>query len=166
MTDMTTVPAKTVALDALLVIALSTGLGGCRAEAEPAVQVTRQTQVAAKAIGDPCKEGDGWTPEPIQGPANPAEPVMVAVPAGYVDYPQVSPGVAYCMRESVAYPYGYYTMNCATDADCPSSSRCDGTLCRAPCTQDADCVSPMTCCPVTNPSGVRYCINSAALNKR
>ena len=97
-------------------------------------QVTTEALVVAKAIGDPCDRSDGWTPQPVQSQPVVADvPVANPVPADYVDYPQLGPGIGYCLSHSPGYPYGYYTMNCASDGDCPEPSRCDDTLCRAPC---------------------------------
>jgi hypothetical protein len=178
MIDITKIfPARAFCLVAGVVLAVKAVLGCSRAgseSTEPAPQITstetasepvgvlRQAQVAAKAIGDACNESDGWSPEPISQPAGGTDPVAIPVPPGYLDYPELSAGVGYCLRKSSVYPYGYYTMNCSSDADCPLPARCDDTLCRAPCTKDADCASPMTCRPVTDANRIRYCMDSAA----
>jgi hypothetical protein len=171
MTNIMTVNDSTARCASLITFALSLVLGCARAGSEsgdePAPGVTRQAQVVAKTVGDACEESDGWTPEPIPVPAGSPDPVVVPVPAGYIDYPQIKPGIGYCIRKGPGNPYGYYTMNCAADTDCPQPSRCDKSTdwgrCRAPCTKDLDCVSPMTCRSVSDPSQVRYCMDSVAL---
>lgn len=63
----------------------------------------------------------------------------------------LGPGIGYCIRNQ-AYPHGYYTMNCGSDRDCPSPSRCDdGNQCRLPCSSNDECVSPTTCRPHGTP---------------
>lgn len=133
----------------------------------PQVSATRPAVVSAKKIGDGCEESDGWTRAQIPVHADLANgaPVADPVPEGYVDYPQLRPGVGYCLVKSLGYPNGYYTMNCASDADCPSPSRCDDKRCRAPCTQDTDCAAPMTCLLASDPKRVSYCIHAAAIQE-
>src|SRR5206468_517637 len=54
---------------------------------------------------------DGWTPAPIPVQSRDAGggPVANPVPAGYIDYPQLAPGIGYCLRPGMTYPYGYFT---------------------------------------------------------
>jgi len=95
---------------------------------------------AGLRVGDPCTEGDGWHPAPIPCDSPDAgRPATCAVPAGYVDRPQLPPGIGFCLTPGGEYPYGYFTMNCSVDANCPAGSRCDGVLCRRPCATDTDC---------------------------
>lgn len=159
-------------LSATLVVSLGLSSTACskaapEIENQPSIQVTHQTELVAKAIGDACEASDGWTPEPVavQQRAPGSDPVANPVPQGYVDYPQLAPGIGYCLRPSLVYPSGYFTMNCASDADCPGKSRCGDTVCRAPCTTDADCTSPTTCSPESDPTPVRYCMDSAAVQR-
>lgn len=76
-----------------------------------------------------------------------AGPQGIDVPEGYVDYQDLAPGIGWCATSPV-YPYGYFTMNCGSDRDCPASAKCDdGMMCRAPCSSNDDCKAPMTCRP-------------------
>jgi hypothetical protein len=110
-------------------------------------------------IGDSCKHADGWIPAPL-----PTEPdqtpagkfVAHKIPAGYIERHNLGPGIAYCLPPTMIYPGGYWTMNCLADTDCPAPARCDGEMCRKPCSKDSDCGSGTTC------SGgvevLRYCM--------
>ena len=106
------------------------------------------------AIGDPCTADDGWQPDPlvIEGDTAPSDqPTAIEPPEGYVDYSDLPPGVRYCIPSGGAYPLGYMTASCETNADCPDQALCmDPHLngqCRRPCSSDGECLSPTTCIP-------------------
>lgn len=104
-----------------------------------------------KAVGDPCTT-EGWHPAPYATEAPDTDtPTAIPVPSSHVEQWQLPPGVGYCIPPGYAYPYGYFTTNCATDSDCPSGARCDGLNCRRTCSSDADCKAPMTCPPPAPP---------------
>lgn len=123
------------------------------------------TAAAAKGhrIGSPCTLADGYAgiPEPVK-PADAGELWAAGPPFG-PDFFQLAPGVGYCIPagSGKSYARGYYTMNCATDGDCPAGAQCDGRLCRAPCQSDNDCSAPETCSPnestATEATPVRFC---------
>jgi len=73
-------------------------------------------------------------------------------PSATADATKLAPGVGFCLHGSQAYPNGYFTSNCASDADCPKGAKCDdGGLCRATCSGDSACKAPMTCRPHGSP---------------
>jgi len=124
--------------------------------------VTGRTSAAlsSNAVGDPCTASDGWTPPPEDSSlASARGPVGVAVPPGTPERHTLAPGIGYCLEPGPMYPHGYYTMNCKADGDCPTGSRCDGLLCRRPCTSDTDCTAPTRCAPAAGvgPARVRSC---------
>jgi hypothetical protein len=127
-------------------IAMALAISSCPATNDP--------PKAGLRVGDPCTEADGWHPAPISCDSRDAgNPTTCSVPAGYVDRPQLPPGIGFCLSPGGEYPYGYFTMNCSQNANCPAGSRCDGVLCRRPCTADSDCqsdgVKPFACSDAT-----------------
>lgn len=143
---------------ALVVICLA---GSCESQ-EPAVPASSTVKSEAdgsaakeisggKSVGDPCELTDGFVPSfpecpKLDGPP-PAIPVnCVKVDGGPVESTaHLPPGIGYCLQESTRYPYGYFTMNCATDVDCPATARCFEGLCYASCQSDDQCSAPTTC---------------------
>jgi hypothetical protein len=110
------------------------------------------------AIGAACKAEDGYVPGDRCGDAGASASAPTncapggAAPGGqFTDLP---PHVGYCLRAQ-EFPDGYFTMNCATDADCPGGSRCGSKLCWAPCSSDGDCRAPSTC--PADGSSLRIC---------
>lgn len=103
------------------------------------------------AIGAACDRQDGWQPrQPVPDAGELADGGLPDnnVPDGYVDYQDLPTGIGWCLTNNQDYPYGYFTMNCKNDDDCPSSAKCDdGMMCRAPCGSDRDCRAPMKCLP-------------------
>lgn len=101
-------------------------------------------------IGSPCTAEDGW--QAVSHENDAAFGLVVPSPdeRGIGDLP---PGIGYCLTPGGLYPYGYFTMTCTRDSDCPSDAVCDMTLCRAPCRTDADC-NPPTACVL---KGVPFC---------
>jgi hypothetical protein len=118
------------------------------------------------AIGSACGAGDGYqqtgpTPEAAAAAAAASKdgsPTLVPPSPGYRDLPQLPPGIGYCLTPSTLYPNGYFTMNCHADGDCPQGSKCDGMLCRKPCTADSECPSPNVCGPPRGAVPVRFCL--------
>jgi hypothetical protein len=114
--------------------------------------------VTGKAIGSPCEPEDGWMPAPETPPAKPAAgPVASPPPPGFQEHHSLAPGTGYCLEADKLYPYGYFTMNCKSDTDCPGKSRCDGFQCRLPCSSDQECTAPTRCGAPGGLLRVRYC---------
>jgi hypothetical protein len=99
-------------------------------------------------IGAPCARADGYQQaEPLIPPD--ASAPWGSAPTGIAEN-QLPPGVRYCIVTD-AFPNGYYTSNCKTDADCPTGARCFGEFqCEAPCQSDNDCKAPTVCFPPAN----------------
>jgi hypothetical protein len=116
-----------------------------------------------QAVGDPCSPEDGWLPAPYATTV-PTSPTLTQLPPTYIEQWQLPPGVGYCGPPGGVYPYGYFTMNCSTDADCPAGARCDDIQCRRPCSSDRDCKAPTTC---MGPSGsLRFCYCDSCMATR
>lgn len=113
-------------------------------------------------IGSPCNVEDGW--QPVSHDRNDADSgVPLTIPSpDERDRTDLPPGIGFCLGRGGLYPLGYFTMNCARDADCPFDTSCDGSLCRAPCSSDADCIPPTRCDAL---SGLRICYFRDALWK-
>jgi hypothetical protein len=133
---------------------LTVGCAGYDNSGEAALHATSlatETDGSEKKVGEPCSYEDGWVPkETVTATAlAPAQPSQL-------DFPSLPTSIPYC-QIGVAYPAGYFTMNCQADADCPSEARCDdGGKCRMPCTEDAECTAPMRCRPHGKPE-LRFC---------
>jgi hypothetical protein len=110
-------------------------------------------------VGAPCKRGDGWEPPAV---ANAAEIDASAGPVihdrnhlmaiGWKDFNELARGIGYCMPPGGIYPDGYFTMNCAADADCPGGAFCDQGQCHSHCAVDSDCGTGMSCSGFPQPS--------------
>lgn len=104
------------------------------------------------AVGDPCTT-EGWHPTPYATAVPDSNvPTATPVPPGHLESWQLPPGIGYCMSPGGGYPYGYFTMNCVSDSDCPGGARCDGLMCRRPCGSDGDCRKPTLCVGPAIPS--------------
>jgi hypothetical protein len=112
---------------------------------------------SARAVGDACNSVDGWTPAPLplSAPIVGGKPVAIAVLPGRTERHQLATGVGFCLPPGGIYPNGYFTMNCTTDSDCLGSARCDGELCREPCSRDSECGSGTRC--RGGDASLRYC---------
>jgi hypothetical protein len=141
------------------------GMGACgrRAVEEAGVATLRSDERLAVApiaaspdsghrvsIGDPCSGSDGHqltvTGIAVANAASQG-PVAMAPDPNFVDYHQLAPGIGYCIRPGEVFPHGYYTMNCAQDADCPAGATCAEGQCVSSCTSDTNCVAPARCAP-------------------
>jgi hypothetical protein len=124
------------------------------------------------AVGAPCTEKDGYRPKAYDCPApdGGADGPRNCLPPDTPEYwerNRLPPGIGYCLTGPV-YPYGYFTMNCASRSDCPAGSECDSTQCRVPCTSNADCRPPTTCpslLPNPAPNAVPFCQCSDCLRR-
>jgi len=103
-------------------------------------------------VGGPCRRTDGWQEPDFGGTLPPDSRTPVAISGAQLAMIPVKqpsdlpPGVGYCIAPSEIYPNGYYTMNCAIDADCPGATFCEGIgQCRRQCSTDADCGAGMDC---------------------
>jgi hypothetical protein len=109
------------------------------------------------AIGDPCQPGDGWQPpDPGIGASGDGSTPVAESPseladAAWLDFPELPPGIGYCLTPGGVYPRGYFTMNCSVDSDCRGVAFCEGASsttigqCRRECFGDADCGSGRSC---------------------
>ena len=71
-------------------------------------------------VGAACSRSDGYQLAAHSDPnADSGLPHVVPVAAGWTDFYQLAPGVGYCLAPGEKNPWGYFTMNCATDNDCP-----------------------------------------------
>src|SRR5438105_2310220 len=96
-------------------------------DGQGSIAATRSGLAATGLIGSACIASDGWQRDPLTSLANAGamgtaqEPIVVSVRAlaiRQVDRHNVAPGTKYCIPKSPAYPNGYLTANCRTDADC------------------------------------------------
>jgi hypothetical protein len=140
----------------LLLVSVLTGTLTCQTERSSNSESDATVTSTQLPIGSSCTQGDGYQATISSGcPGDASTPTTCPVPAGFVDYPQLPPGVGYCLRPGGLYPHGYFTMNCSRQSDCPSGSRCDGSLCRQPCQADQECQAPTTC--ANGPGETRFC---------
>lgn len=114
-------------------------------------------QVDATVIGSSCEAGDGWQPSAGGETSDGGAPTAIAVPEGYLDTPDLPPGVVYCLEPGGVFPNGYLTSNCSKHSDCPSGTLCDDVHCRLPCDADAECTLPSTCGVPAGKLQVRFC---------
>jgi hypothetical protein len=101
----------------------------------------------AITVGDPCSRTDGWQSSAGRPSAMSfAKPTAFAIGPDDLDFSQLPVRTGYCLTAGGIYPYGYYTMNCKADTDCPKGAVCyDGQQCRMVCSGDSDCKPPTRC---------------------
>ncbi len=130
-------------------------------KSSPSQPVATNPAGPAKHVGDPCVAGDGWLPAQAHMPPPPgSRPAAVAMHGvATVRRDQLGAGTGFCLDARTAYPFGYFTMNCEVDSDCPDRAVCDPVhLCRRPCNSDSECQSPTTCSLAPGPNQtLRYC---------
>jgi hypothetical protein len=140
----------------LLLVSVFTVALACQAERSCNSEGDATVVRTSLPIGAACTRADGYQPTISSGcPWDASTPTACPVPAGFVDYHQLPPGVGYCLGPGGLYPHGYFTMNCSRDSDCPAGARCDGTQCRQPCQADQQCQAPSIC--RDGPGGTRFC---------
>lgn len=139
----------------LILLGASGQLLGCSpasVEVEQDVPIETAASFASRdgsqpAVGEACAPEDGWLP----GQVHAVTPLEAVVPPT-LDYANLPGGIGYCLFRG-SYPNGYFTMNCANDAECPGEARCDdGNKCRKLCKTDEDCSSPSVCRPHGEPA--------------
>jgi hypothetical protein len=130
------------------------------------------TEPPSIQVDGPCNPAtEGWKRDPIvvspeaQAKIDRGEPVWISNPP---DYQHLAPiGVPYCEFTHQFYPgesrgreVYFWAARCASDADCPTGSRCpvDGFAeqCSVECVTDGDC-SLGKACAVVGSKGLRLC---------
>ncbi|HEX2876755.1 MAG TPA: hypothetical protein VHP33_36135 [Polyangiaceae bacterium] len=148
-------------MNRVLVVAALTAFG-CASrdeggEHKAAVPSTPAVEPSETRIGSACVAEDGWQPGDGLGDSVGGEPAAIAPPDGYVDTPDLPPGILYCLSPGGVFPDGYLTSNCSRHSDCPPGTRCDDVHCRLPCESDELCRSPSVCGAPAGVLQVRFC---------
>jgi hypothetical protein len=132
-------------------------IGSSGACDDNAVQSSAQSVSAAptpagKGIGQACRP----PAPPVVAVSAPraGRPTAMAVDRRMLapDRSKVARGVPYCLPFQAGQD-GVMTANCSADADCPSGTACDGSICRRSCTSDTDCGPGLGC----RGEGTRFC---------